>query len=114
MIRRKLIKRPSVIQDIIGQAAFIAQESPAAAIRFVDAVEETFERLVEIPGVGSSRSYLHPLLQDLRCWHVRGFTKVLIFYRFDEETVEIVRLIHGSQDIPTQLQDDPDLQWLPD
>lgn len=46
----------------------------------------------------------NPRLQGLRKWGIRGFEKYLIFYLVSEELITIVRIIHGSRDIPTILE----------
>lgn len=40
-----------------------------------------------------------PELRILRLFRVTGFEKILILYRPLDEGVEILRVIHGSQDV---------------
>ncbi len=37
----------------------------------------------------------------MRKWTVKGFERYLIFYRYTDEYVEVVRVIHAARDIPS-------------
>ncbi len=37
-------------------------------------------------------------ITNIRKWTVKGFKKYLIFYRYDDEIIEILRVIHASRD----------------
>jgi plasmid stabilization system protein ParE len=76
---RELVRRAIVYDDLLGMAGYIARDDPAAAIRFLDAAEETFRFLSESPDVGNACELVHPELADMWYWHVRGFRKHLIF-----------------------------------
>jgi toxin ParE1/3/4 len=56
-------------------------------------LRETFAKLAKFPQMGQGRSDLAISLQS---FPVKSY---LIFYRTIEEGIEIVRIIHGSQDI---------------
>ncbi len=56
-------RRPRAIYAIIDAAEYIGRNSPAAAERFLDAVETSLARLEEMPGLG--RRYDSPT-QSLR------------------------------------------------
>ncbi len=99
-------RRPQAVEAIIDQAAYIGQDSPAAAERFLDAVEVTFADLEKTPRLGRSYESEHPRLTDLRVWRVKGFPKYLIFYRPVPDGIEIIHLLHGARDIPKALQDE--------
>jgi toxin ParE1/3/4 len=38
-------------------------------------------------------------LKDLRKWHIKGFNNFLIFYRVQDDAVEIIRILYATQDI---------------
>ena len=69
MIRR----RPRAIYSIIELAEYIGQDSPQAAERFMDAVEETLCDLEQMPGMGHRYESAKPQLQGIRVWSVKGF-----------------------------------------
>ena len=102
MIRR----RPRAIYAIIEQAEYIGQDSPDAAERFMDATEETFRDLDEMPGMGHPHESPNPRLAGVRVWPVKGFRNHLIFYRPSDGGVEILTILHGARDIERALEDE--------
>jgi plasmid stabilization system protein ParE len=55
---RRLLKSPQAFADLDTIAAFIAQDNPQAALRFLDLLEEKFRLLAESPGIGCLRPEL--------------------------------------------------------
>src|SRR5688500_2201707 len=76
--------------------------------RFLVAVDETLELLRTHPEIGRLRGFRKA---ELRGWHsflvTRPFNRYLIFYRFDESSLEALRLVHGARDLPRRLLEDP-------
>ena len=70
-----------------------------ASDRFLAATESAFQKLVVMPGMGVAREY-GAEFPGLRMWPVPKFTNYLIFYVATEETLEIVRVLHGARNIP--------------
>ena len=61
----------------------------------------TFEFLAQNPKVGRRRADLgYP---EVRSWRVEGCRNYLIFYREIPDGVQIWRVLHGAQDLPTKL-----------
>ncbi len=50
-----MIVRPQAIEEIDEIAAYIAQDNIDAAIRFYFAVQDAFEKLAVMPGMGAAR-----------------------------------------------------------
>ena len=94
---RTIVRRPDARQDIIDLASYILQDSIDAAERLITAVEEEFQKLLHMPGMGSRRRYGRKEFSDLRMWPVSGFRDHLIFYREISEGIEIVRVLHGKR-----------------
>ena len=42
---------------------------------------------------------------NIRKWAVKGFNKYLIFYRYDDEVLEILRVIYATRDLEPLLRD---------
>jgi plasmid stabilization system protein ParE len=60
--------------------------------------------LCDQPDLGRIRRFRHPKLQGLRSFTVkRPFRRFLIFYRTDGRTLQAVRLMDGSRDLPRRL-----------
>jgi plasmid stabilization system protein ParE len=74
--------------------AFIAKDSKDAASRLLDALEQAFERLAAMPGIGHSREDLteHPV----KFWTVRSY---LIIYNPKSFPLTIVAVLHGSREV---------------
>lgn len=51
-----------------------------------------------MPLIGVDRGFINPKLFGLRMWFVKGFENYLIFYRPFGNYIEIVRVLHPSQD----------------
>jgi toxin ParE1/3/4 len=95
---------PKADSDIDSAAAWIRNESPAAALRFIDAVELTCNTVSRTPGIGSRRYADITLVLGVRMIKVKGFEKYLLFYLEHEDSIDIIRLLHSARDIPEALQ----------
>jgi toxin ParE1/3/4 len=89
---------PEAEKDLDEITNFIAAGARAAANRLIDGIEAKCQALAEMPGTGRGREELAP---NLRSSHVH---KYIIFYRLDDEGIEVIRVIHGHRDIPKQFQ----------
>lgn len=100
-----ILKRRRSIISIIEQANWISEESPDSALRFLEAVDETFSLLLKNPEIGRQYQPISRRLAEVRIWRVSGFEKILIFYRPHAEGIEVIDLIHSSRDLPPILKD---------
>ncbi len=97
-------KRPIVIQDLIALATNISLESLDASDRFLYCAEATFNLIAQFPAIGRLSNFNHPQLNQIRQYQIKDFTKYIIFYQIQSaETVEIIRVLHGAQDIESIL-----------
>ncbi|BDC45523.1 type II toxin-antitoxin system RelE/ParE family toxin [Paraburkholderia terrae] len=76
--------------------------SEAAALGFITAVEDAFQRLGKNPAMGSPRYAYELDLPGLRSWPLKRDPH-LVFYVERDDYVEIWRVIHGVRDIPAWL-----------
>jgi toxin ParE1/3/4 len=58
-----------------------------------------WQKIAHNPEIGSVYPVKNPRLKGLRKWQVKDFRKYLIFYRVQETSVEILRVLQGNQDI---------------
>jgi toxin ParE1/3/4 len=88
--------------DLRVAAEYLIREasSLSAAFSFLDAVDQRAALYASEPELGEDCS---DLKQDLRRFVVKGH---ILFYRVATD-VEIVRVIHGSRDIPAVLRREP-------
>ncbi len=102
--------RPRAHDDIIRQFRWylVERDAPDAAFRFVESVDESVEQLVRMPHMGAPQPLRTPALQALRMWPVKDFEEFLIFYVVQEDTVRVIRVLHGKGDIDRILKKEPD------
>jgi toxin ParE1/3/4 len=73
--------------------AYIAQDSPVAADRFLDRIHRTCLRLADVPRIGRLRN---ELAKGLRSFPIGRY---VIFYRVGGGGIEVARVLSGYQDI---------------
>lgn len=95
---RRIIPRPEAERDLLEIFAYLGEESPQAAERFLDAVEATLGRIAARPGLGAPLNLDDPRLADLRVCSVSRFKSYLIFYRATDDEMDVVRVLHGARD----------------
>ena len=101
-MKRRVVIRPIADQDIDREALQIASYSGMdAGLRFYEACDRAFALLLTQPRLGVIRDFDLPLLTGMRMWKLKGFEDYLIFYRPIEAGIEVLKVIHGSRDLPT-------------
>jgi toxin ParE1/3/4 len=90
--------------DLDDCFAYIAQDNMDMALQFFDAARQTFSQVAKTPGIGSPYQVENTLLLGLRKWKIQGFGKYLIFYLTQDESIEVLRILHASRDIPVILE----------
>src|SRR5688572_15118278 len=94
-----VLQRPQADLDTLDLGEFIAVDDPEAGDRFFAAVEKSYGLLARFPDLGTpwrSRRVKYP---GLRWTPVQGFPNHLIFYVHRNEIVEVIRLVHGAQNL---------------
>lgn len=102
----EIVRHPEVLEELINLAFYIAQDDLEAADRFLNACDETFQQLAQMPFIGSAREFQSLELKDVRMWRVKGFEKHLIFYRPMEDGVEILHVVHAARDLESLFSED--------
>lgn len=92
-------------EDLDVIHGYICADSPEAADRVQEAIIECFDVLARNPKIGRLRHFGRR--QTVRSWVVTKFTNYVIFYRdlADNSGVEIVRVLHGKQDLDRILKE---------
>jgi toxin ParE1/3/4 len=85
--------RPQAARDLDTIRRFIAQDNPNAALRLIDQLEASCQELAEFPHMGVARPELAP---NLRMF---PFGNYLVFYEPVEFGIDLIRVLHASQDI---------------
>ena len=105
MIDSRYVLRPRAEQDSDAQAYYYATVAGAeVGHRFLIAAHHTFTLLATHPNMGWQSRLEHAALHHLRVFRVKGSEKILILYLPMDEGVEVLRVVHGSQDLQTLLR----------
>jgi toxin ParE1/3/4 len=90
--------RPRAIEDLDEIWEYTASTwNEAQAAQYLLSLRDTLAMLVEQPDLGGARNDLHPGLR------VSHHSKHLIFYLREEWGIDVVRILHGSQDVRAHL-----------
>jgi toxin ParE1/3/4 len=90
--------------DVEQALAYYAAEAPHMELNFLDALEKAYVHIQRHPGTGSPR-YAHALdIPGLRFWPCQHFPQ-MVFYVERDDHIALVRVLHGSRDIPATFQD---------
>jgi toxin ParE1/3/4 len=86
-------KSPRAEIDIASIWQFIAENSVRAADAMLDRIEDAFDMLAQTPLAGRARN---DLASKLRSFPIESY---IIFYIPVNDGIEVVRVMHGRQDI---------------
>ena len=96
---RKIVFSPEAIEDLEEIWLYIAQDSPVQADGFLDKLYSLCTvNLAAFPDIGTGRAYLD---EDVLAF---PYKRYMIYYRFDVSQIGIIRILHGSKDLPTIFQ----------
>ena len=103
--------RPHADSEINALADYIAHDNLNAALRFLDAVQKTFNLIAEQPNIGSQRYAHFPMMDGLRMKAISNFENHFIFYIERPSYIDILRVLHSARDIPEAIKEglDPPL-----
>jgi|SRR5579862_3209286 len=100
MKKRRLVFSDAAIADILEQADwYLAQAGRRLAGRWEEAVRSAILQVVLRPATGSLCRFRMETLRDTRQANIAGFPKHLLFYRFDDDEVFVLRIVHGARDL---------------
>jgi len=98
-VSKRVEKHPRARIDLAEIFCYIASDKLSAAERFLQAAEDAFSKLADMPGMGPEWGSHVAALKGVRFWPIKGFSNYLIFYRRAKEGIEVLRVIHGARDI---------------
>ena len=95
----QVIVRNRATQDIRQQANYIlVNGNRESGEKFLEFVESAFAQLAITPNMGKVVSSLSDM-GAIRQWRIKNFKDYLIFYKVQEERVEVLRVLHGARDL---------------
>lgn len=89
----RITRRPLAETDILEIWDYIADDSLAAADRWVDRLDEQFRLLAAQPMMGRARDELAPGVRSF------PFGRYVVFYVPLDDGIDVVRVLHGARDI---------------
>ena len=89
----QVTRRPLAETDILEIWDYIADDSLAAADRWVDHLDEQFRVLATQPMMGRARDELAPGVRSF------PFGRYVVFYVLLDDGIDVVRVLHGARDI---------------
>lgn len=93
----RLIWSPSARLDLKDIAAFIAEDNPLAADRFVEGLFQTVERLADFPEFGRIvPEFGDPNMREV----IRKPCRIVYRIRRRKRTIEIARVWHAARGTP--------------
>jgi plasmid stabilization system protein ParE len=101
----RVILRRAVPDDLSSILDYLGARSPAAADRFIDAVQSALNKLTQFPEAGSLKQFRDARLRGVRTWRVPGFKKYLIIYRPIDIGIEVLAVLHGSRNLRARLRE---------
>lgn len=96
----RVFKTTGARHDLTDIWVFIAEDSIDAADAWVAQLDAAIQRLAEFPGIGRPRD---DIAAGLRVLPIGDY---LIFYRFSNVAVEILRVFHGMRDVERIMRGD--------
>jgi plasmid stabilization system protein ParE len=87
------------LTDLHGIRAYVAAENPTATEQLLQAFQEAFAHLADFPQMGHVRPDLTS--KPVRFLTVQGY---MVIYPEDSATLNVIRIVRGSRDIPTVLR----------
>jgi plasmid stabilization system protein ParE len=92
--RRRYELAPEARQQLEAIGDYIAEDSIGAALKVLDALEESFGVLAENPGIGHTREDLTD--RPVKFWRVFSY---LVIYNPASNPLEIISVVHGARDV---------------
>lgn len=93
-----VVRTPQASRDLEDILLYIAEDVPDAALRVLDAVEDTLELLSRSPNIGSMVTPLRKEAEGFRVITVKRNRRYLVYFRPTVDCMEIVRIVHGHRD----------------
>ncbi len=95
----KLLIQASAEGDVVRQFEWYVESGRSdIAVRFVGAVREAIKALAAMPGAGAPKYISNAQLAGLRAWPVARFDEFMVYYLAENETVTVLRILHGKRD----------------
>lgn len=92
-------------EDLAEIHAYISQDNPAAADAVLEAITTAFRSIAEMPLIGRRYPNSIPELEGLRCHFVVRYRNYLIFYRIQDDKIDILYVLHTARDLAERIRE---------
>jgi toxin ParE1/3/4 len=105
LTQKPVVRRRRADEDLENAIAYYLSEAGAEiAGDFINRFEDALEKISRHPAIGSPRYGHHLQIVGLRHSPMKRFP-YLIFYLEKDTHIELARVLHGSMDIPSWLNE---------
>jgi plasmid stabilization system protein ParE len=95
----KLVYRPLFLADVEQCADYISTEAgEAVAVAWYAALKKALEHIQRMPEIGRVRQDLP--IPEIRTLNLRKYPNYLVFYRLENNCIELLRVRHGMMNLP--------------
>jgi toxin ParE1/3/4 len=96
----QIVLTDAAVNDILEQAAWYRERSGTKlASRWEQAVSLILLRVAKNPAAGAPCSFKAVELEGVRRMPVPHFPRHLVFYRFRDQELIVLRIVHGARDL---------------
>jgi len=103
-VKAKLIVKAHADLDIAGHFLHLLGKNPVAARRFREAVKAAQKRIKQDPRGCATLALREFEDLELRFCRPSGFDNYLLIFQVTDEGPILLRVLHGSQDVPQALR----------
>jgi toxin ParE1/3/4 len=90
----RVLRTSKAEEDLLEIWSYVGDDSPDAADRLLDDIDQACTLLAEMPQAGRTREELGPNLRSL------AVGNYVIFYRAADDSIVVIRVLHGARDLP--------------
>jgi len=95
----RLLRRPVFLLDVADCADYLFMEAGEDVARlWKESLDKTIALISKFPEIGRLRHDLP--LPGIRTFFLREFPRYLVFYRFEQGAIELLRVKHGMMHLP--------------
>ena len=97
---KTVVFNPLAIDDLDNLTDYIARDYPKAAEELRDDILDTADSLGLHPSLGIRPRFSAPRFAGIRFLPSHHYPSYLLFYRELTEEIEVLRVLHGSRNLP--------------
>jgi plasmid stabilization system protein ParE len=95
----KLVYRPLYLSDVVEGADHLFTEAgEEVAVAWYQSLKKAIEHIQRVPEIGRIRRDLP--MPEIRTLNLRKYPNYLVFYRLENDAIELLRIRHGMMNLP--------------